>query len=346
MNIPKNKIKKAGNILKNKENFKKEEVIEAIETLTYWRKIHGKVLNEFYKIVNEEALKINKNSNVVQRVKRSPSIVAKLKRHSSTKLTTMQDIAGIRAIMSNLREVELLNEQLKKVAQKHEFKTYDNYIKDPKESGYRSIHLVYKYKNENDLETDGLLLEIQIRTELQHSWATSVETMSTFLDTNLKFGEGQPKWLKYFALTSNAFTYLENTPQLSSYLNLDKKETYRQAIYEFNYNMIEHNLKAFTVAADYITEKKSEDKFYHLIKLDIDNKNVNVTSYKKEEFEIANEQYTVFEKKYSKTNKFEVVLVSTKSINELKSGFPNYFFDTREFLKNMEIIKTEYNLIK
>ena len=70
MNIPKNKIKKAGNILKNREDFSKEEFEEAIEDLTYWRKIHGKVLNEFYKIVNEEALKINQKSNVVQQVEK------------------------------------------------------------------------------------------------------------------------------------------------------------------------------------------------------------------------------------------------------------------------------------
>lgn len=346
MSISKNKIKKAGNILKDKQNFKKEEIKEAENVLTYWRTIHGNVLSDFYEIVNKEALKINKGAYVVQRVKRSPSIIAKLKRHSSTKLTTMQDIAGIRAIMKNLQEVEYLKEVLKKVAQTHEFKTYDNYISNPKPSGYRSVHLIYKYKNSTVPETDGRLIEIQIRTELQHSWATAVETMSTFLGTNLKFGEGQPKWLKYFALTSSAFSFLEGTPQVPGYDDLDRKETYKQAIYEFNYNLIEQSLSAYTVAANFITTKRPKNYFYHLVKLDIKKRVVKVSSFAKENFEKANEEYTILERKVAKNNKFQVVLVSTESINELQSTFPNYFLDTREFLKNMERIKMEYSLIK
>lgn len=346
MNISRTQIKKAGRILKEKKKFDKEEVKDAENKLTYWRTIHGNVLNEFYKIVDGEVKIINKDAYVVQRVKRSPSIIAKLERFPNNQLTTMQDIAGIRAIMKDLNEVDLLREQLKKVAKTHEFKTYDNYITNPKESGYRSVHLIYKFLNPSDPETNGLLIEIQIRTELQHSWATAVETMSTFLGTNLKFGQGQPKWLSYFALTSSAFSFLEGTPQVPTYTSLDKKETYRQALYEFRYNLIEENLSAFTTAANHITTTREDSDFYHLLKLDIVKRVVNIKSFATTQFDKANEEYTLLERKFAKNNKFQVVLVSTESIKELQGAFPNYFLDTREFLKNMEKIKSEYDLIK
>ena len=170
--------------------------------------------------------------------------------------------------------------------------------------------------------------------------------MSTFLGTNLKFGQGQPKWLKYFALTSSAFSFLENTPQVPAYAHLDKKETYRQALYEFRYNLIEENLSAFTTAAQHITKKIEKSDFYHLLTLNIEKRVVNIKSFPKKEFDKANESYTLLERKYSKNNKFQIVLVSTESIKELQSAFPNYFLDTREFLTNMESIKAEYELLK
>lgn len=344
--ITRSQIKKAGKILKDKENYTKEEVATAENALTYWRTIHGKVINEFYNIVSSEVEKINKEAFVVQRLKRSPSIIAKLKRYPETQLTTMQDIAGIRAIMKNMGAIELLRESLKKYAQKHEFKTYANYITNPKESGYRSIHLIYKYLSPEDLETNGLLVEIQIRTELQHSWATAVETISTFLGTNLKFGEGQPKWLKYFALTSSAFSYLEGTPQVPNYTNLSQEETFRQAVYEYNYNQIEVNLSAFSIAAEFIINKTSEKDVYNLLKLDIENRKLNIKSYPFELFDQANKEYTRLEREYSGNNKFQVVLVSTESINELQNAFPNYFLDTKAFINNMEKIKAENRLTK
>ena len=52
-----------------------------------------------------------------------------------------------------------------------------DYIENPKSSGYRSIHYIYKYSS-NIQDYDGLKIELQIRTRLQHSWAMAVETAS------------------------------------------------------------------------------------------------------------------------------------------------------------------------
>ena len=334
-------IKKAGKILREKLKASKQELIDAENALTYWRTIHGKVMTDFYEIVRSEVEKISKKAVVVQRLKRCPSIVSKLNRSSETQLTTIQDIAGIRAIMKDMKEVEQLRESLKKYAKVHEFKTYYNYITDPKTSGYRSIHLIFRYKDQNDLEINGLLIEIQLRTELQHSWATAVETMSTFLGANLKFGEGQQKWLKYFALTSNAFSFIEGTPRVPGYTHLSKEETFKQTVYEYNKNHIEETLSGFVVAVEAISKQTIVKAIYYLLNLDIKNLKLNIKGYPAELFEFANKEYTKLEKQYAGNNDYQVVLVSIESINELKEAYPNYFLDTKAFLSNMEKIESE-----
>jgi putative GTP pyrophosphokinase len=336
-----NLIKKAGKTLRKKSDCSQQELLEAENVLTYWRTIHGKVMTNFYEIVRSEVEKINSKAVVVQRLKRCPSIAAKLNRYPDTQLTTIQDIAGIRAIMKDMKEVEQLRESLKKYAQIHEFKTYDNYITNPKTSGYRSIHLIFRYIDENDLERNGLLIEIQIRTELQHSWATAVETMGAFLGSNLKFGEGQNKWLKYFALTSNAFSYIEGTPQVPGYNHLSKEETFKQAVYEYNYNQIEVNLSGFVVAVKEISKQTIANAVYYILNLDLKKLTLNIIGFPLELFESANREYTKLEKQYSGNNDYQVVLVSIESINELKEAYPNYFLDTKVFLSNMDKIKTD-----
>ena len=344
--ISKNKIKKAGKILADKDAHSKQEILNSESILQYWRILHEQIMTEFYDIVLKEAKDIDTFATVAQRVKRSESIIAKLQRQPVNQLTTMQDIAGIRAIMPDLNTAQSLRERLKGIGEEHKFKTYDNYITNPKDSGYRSIHLVYKYVSPLSVPLNGLMIEIQIRTELQHSWATAVETMSTFLGTHLKFGEGQPKWLKYFALTSSSFSYLENTPQVPGYEHMSEEETYEMALYEFRYNEIEEKLSAFTTAANHITKQNSPNKFYHLITLNTSIRRVNIKSFQKNEFTLANQNYTDSERKYRNTPSVQVVLVSTESIQELRKAFPNYFLDVAAFLENMSKISICLNKLK
>ena len=44
----------------------------------------------------------------------------------------------------------------------------------------------------------GLWIEIQLRTSLQHAWATVVETVDAFTNENLKFGAGSDDWKRFF----------------------------------------------------------------------------------------------------------------------------------------------------
>ena len=51
-----------------------------------------------------------------------------------------------------------------------------DYVRKPKTSGYRGIHLVYRYHNDRKTIYNGLQIEPQLRTRRQHAWATAVDT--------------------------------------------------------------------------------------------------------------------------------------------------------------------------
>src|SRR5262249_40854248 len=79
-----------------------------------------------------------------------------------------------------------------------------NYIKFPRSTGYRGIHDVYEYSvvTEEGRPYNGLLLELQYRTQVQHAWATSVEVVSRISENQPKFEKGDKRYVDFFKLAS------------------------------------------------------------------------------------------------------------------------------------------------
>src|SRR5260370_41876111 len=135
------------------------------------------------------------------------------------KLSQMQDIAGCRAVMPTVRDVEKLVARYeisnaKNPSGRPEFvKKYD-YIAQPKKDGYRSVHFVYKYRTTSKHLEDfnGLRIEVQLRSQLQHAWATAVETVSTFTGQALKSNVGSDECKRFFALMGSAIALRERKP--------------------------------------------------------------------------------------------------------------------------------------
>src|SRR5258705_11989150 len=85
--------------------------------------------------------------SIVERVHRRLSARVKLKRFSTMQLSKMQDLGGCRAVVKNVRKVaELVDFYEKNTSQALEFVKKFDYITGPKDDGYRSVHLVYKYQ--------------------------------------------------------------------------------------------------------------------------------------------------------------------------------------------------------
>ena len=80
----------------------------------------------------------------------------------------MQDLGGCRFIVPTVDEVFAFAEKYKNSRVRHEYKRTYDYINNPKPSGYRSLHLVYKFHSDTkDTYNQNMLIEIQFRTHLQ-----------------------------------------------------------------------------------------------------------------------------------------------------------------------------------
>ena len=67
---------------------------------------------------------------------------------------------------------------------------------------------------------------MQIRTAIQHSWATAVEMVGLFRKESLKSGFGDIKWLRFFELVSELFYKIENKESSGSYIAISEELRY------------------------------------------------------------------------------------------------------------------------
>lgn len=145
-----------------------------------WRSSHSFPLNTLQINLRSRSTSTDSESLVAQRIKRLPSIRAKLERFPSMNLARMQDIGGCRSVLSTQEDVSVVTKSFLSGRHKHRLIRHDDYVATPKPSGYRSVHLVYAYHSDRSSTYNGLNIEVQIRSRLQHAWATAVETVGTF----------------------------------------------------------------------------------------------------------------------------------------------------------------------
>ena len=173
------------------------------QLLNSYRSLHIPIMRALATVVRNKKLK---PKITARRLKRFSSIEKKLKRFSTMRLSQMQDIAGVRAVFDNIKEVyDFANDMRQTYKNQRNFKFVSDkdYIKDPKLDGYRSIHQIFTYqKGQFEQESKGLSVELQIRTLLQHYWATAVEILSFKTSSNLKLVEGEEYYKEFFRLCS------------------------------------------------------------------------------------------------------------------------------------------------
>ena len=329
------KISKAGEILMTTTSLKKRE--QAILLINEWRAHHLHPLNV---LKNALIRTLEKNRIkpilVSQRLKRMTSIEFKLDLNPKMGLGGMQDIGGFRAVLKDEKVLLKLKEILIKNPFNHKLKNYKDYTLNPKPSGYRSIHFVYEYNSKNE-KYNRLLLELQIRTKLQHIWATAVETAGLITQTSLKSSLGSDEFLTFFKYISSLFAIKENLPVLNEHKELSENQLMKVTCEYINNIKIIDLFKGITISAKKIETVSSKVGEYHIINIDLIKRVVKIRTFKKKDFEIASYEYLELEKK-SNDHKNAVVLVSSDSIKSLKKAYPSYFLDTTQFIKILEKI--------
>jgi len=300
-----------------------------MDILSNWRAAHAYPMHAVLIFLRRKSAEIDKSSIVVQRLKRTPSIVRKLKRFPQMKLHRMQDISGCRSVVKSVKNVEELSKSIIHSRTRHTLHKVDNYIDAPKQSGYRSIHLVYKY-NGGKHEYQDFFVEIQLRSRIQHAWATAVEIVDAFTKQALKASQGMQDWIDFFRYVSCEFSILESRPKIKELSNANTLP--RLISLEEKLNAVAR-LRAFAVSAQYVTRKKDNKSDFFLLELDSKKNEILVGQYATGELNKATEKYLERENRARHEKEYDVVLVSAKSVHDLKAAYPNYFADSKEFLK-------------
>lgn len=323
----KSEVNRAGRILIAPDPVP-EEFNHAMDVMSSWRSAHAYPMRALLMTLRKKAAEIDGNAIVVQRHKRAPSIINKLSRFPEMELSRMHDIGGCRAILPTVEEVRRLSDNIQDSRVRHRLHRVYDYINSPKESGYRGIHLSYKYNGEK-AEYNGYFVELQLRSKIQHAWATAVEIVDTFTKQALKSNQGKQTWLDFFRMASAEFAKLESCPVGAYVDGIDTNLELRRL--ESRLNVL-NRLNAFTVSAQYIHEiSRSRKAAYFILELAA-NKAITVTEYTSSQLSRATFDYLLREKSLKDSPGADVVLVSASSVQSLRNAYPNYFIDSTEFV--------------
>lgn len=349
LNYSKKRVDKAGRDIRHgcDEAARKE----AILIIQNFREIHLYPLMLIKNHLSRAVKKESKKAIVARRLKRLPTIIDKLERptldgnkDNAIKLTRMQDIGGCRAILLNLEQLNNIYDRLKNSSSVHKIIKIDDYL-TPKDSGYGGIHLVYSCFDDTDEESNWkkTKIEVQLRTELQHAWATSLEIIDTLEDVKLKTSmEGHEKLRRFFKVAGQLVAHKEkacvldkreSSELVTELTNLEKELNIRSKL--FNYKI------AIDVTANNSDLPKSlrshQGMFLVTLKKnDITHDGGEVTldvrarAFSPKETE---EAFVELASKESDNDFIIAVLVSANEVRNLKKAYPNYFGSTGNFSK-------------
>jgi ppGpp synthetase/RelA/SpoT-type nucleotidyltranferase len=344
--VSKKQVNRAGEILKGGK-VGSQKYQEALNIANQWRLAHIYPINTFQARLRKMVFQYP-GTLVAQRLKRMPTIIDKLDRHKNMKLSTMQDIGGVRAVLKDVNTVFAIVKRYEKSKRfTHLLKEKRDYINKPKPDGYRGVHLVYRYHNtlaRNSVAElyEGLMIEVQLRSREQHAWATAVEAMSIILDQPFKTRGGRSDWSEFFELMSSAIAIVEGTSVLIKHEGLTPIELYRLTAEKARQIHALDAMQGYGLAASVI--EKGSGGFYNLISLNIKEKKVSITGYAKRDFIKATNDYAKAEQNID--NNFDVVLVSAGKLKVLKKAYPNYFLDLKEFVERVKVIVKEIDSVK
>jgi len=324
-------IDKAGSLLvKPKAWLEEEDFRNALEIVENHRAAHSFPLLVFRMGLSHRAKKIDPNVVVAQRIKRLSSLEYKLRRFPTMRLSHMQDIGGCRAVVRTVAMVKRLTTSYKKSDIKHKRLRIVDYIKAPRDSGYRGIHLIYSYYSDRKPTFNGLKIEVQLRSRLQHAWATAVETIDAFTGQALKGGKGEREWQHFFALMSG---YIARKEKTASVPNTPAKESglRAQIMYRARTLEVDAHLQAYRATLQQF-EQDIKGASYYLLELNSKAWTASILGFKREELEFALKRYAEAEQKNIDQPGLDAVLVSAASLEDLKRVYPNYLADTHVFL--------------
>lgn len=319
-------VRRAGETIGN-PNSSADDIASAREVVSNFRSSHGYPLIGITMHARQRALRINADAVVAQRLKRLPTIIDKLERHPRMNVTTMQDLGGCRVIFPTVAEVEQLVAALgaSTRARNKIVRMYD-YIRDepgPKTSGYRGVHLVYEYQASQE-EFRGLRIELQIRTDLQHAWATAVETMDLFSGSEIKYDKAEEDIRRFFAIVSSLMAFAEGTNPVPGAGSSDSELRRELRALDSKLGIVSRLQGYATLVGRHA---HSDRRSALTLELRRREQELSVTVHEN----LGEAEARLAELEALNDENLDVVLVGIAKVGQLQAAYPNYYANTTAF---------------
>lgn len=191
MDLFKRRVDRAGDVLRASAqgiDVGKDVLDEALKVADHFRASHERALDQ----ARDDLLGLSRHVSTREfsdRLKRVNTIRGKLAREPSLKLSRMRDIAGCRLVVASLATLEDVTARITQGCGGELVRVID-YVDTPRATGYRGIHGILRY--------EGLLAEIQLRTQLMHEWAQLSEGVQSIEVRESAAGSVDPTaiWLR------------------------------------------------------------------------------------------------------------------------------------------------------
>jgi hypothetical protein len=229
-------------------------------------------------------------------------------------MLTMQDIAGCRAIVGSVKQIRNIVQEFEKDSS-FEIINFDDYIDNPRETGYSSFHLIVRPVNSDRV------VEIQLRTRKHHYWATFVEITDLLYGIKLKEGQEHPDLFNFHKILSKEKENitLEDKSTLNS---IERKLDIISKISSlFNSNYL-------SALKRWIESQPEKDSKYLIMELD-DKLSPSFTFYRS--FIEAENDYFI---KFTKTEPNMVLIhIDNVDIDKLELAYSNYLLTSHPAVK-------------
>jgi hypothetical protein len=307
-----------------------DEALDAFRTAHGWRLSHMAAMRAVRSELRTHANRQSPVGVTAGRLKRIASIRKKL-RSTPLSLYAIQDIGGCRAIVGSMTAVEHLTEFYLSGGSKFgEARPYD-YIAAPKPTGYRSRHFVFSVD-----PTDGVMrrrIEVQLRTKLQHAWATAVEAVGLVRGEDLKGNSGSPEWLRLFAIMASELAHEEGCSLVPG---VSEDAAGRRA----ELGDLNKKLKAVATLESYnqtiskIADTRTARGSSFLVRLDLERKIVDVQS----NYMFGKTAAALLDAETSSSVMTNAVIIEVDRVSDLLAAYPNYYLDVHMFTERLKLV--------
>lgn len=299
-----------------------------LEILDEWRKAHLAPLSAIAMWLRKPSLEYTGQAPA-QRLKRRDTFIDKLITGRSKDASTMHDLGGCRLIFPSLAKLNEFRSYFEKTSRARHVLSHDptkyDYIASPKQTGYRGVHYVYNYVSSSSVrsELSGLKIEVQLRTAVQHAWATAVEIADLVSDTRTKFEDGSGLYGQFFRLSSELLArHHEGVPSCCSSLSIEQVKE--------EFSNLEHQVGLLDRLGK-LREQGDVDRIkQHTVLAFMEDDTVDIYGYTKSARAVAKERELLADP--SCVNVVYVIAATPRSI---RSSYRNYLTNPEDFVELM-----------